>query len=94
MSTIFGARSLSVVVQTTPTGLFTAIKTFFLDASSSTAPTRLPLTLTSIPAETSVPSSATSPATVTFPAAMSRSASRREQTPAALKNLLMRIPSL
>ena len=91
---MFGARSLSVVVQTTPTGLFTASRTFFLDASSSTAPTRLPFTFTSMPAETSVPSSAVSPATVTLPAAMSRSASRREQTPAALKNLLMRIPSL
>ena len=83
-----------IVVQTTPTGLFTASRTFFLDASSSTAPPRLPFTFTSMPAETSVPSSAVSPATVTLPAAMSRSASRREQTPAALKNLLMRIPSL
>ena len=63
-----------------------------VDRSPSCAPADgSPSTRTSSPSPTCVPSSAGAPLTVTRPAAIQASASRREQTPLSLMNLLSRI---
>src|SRR5690348_6418560 len=80
------------VVLVTPTGLLSAMYTWRrLPGAAWRADSGRPSTRTSPPSGSSAPTRARAPSTVTRPSAIRRSASRREQCPLSLMNLLRRM---